>query len=286
MSDVDIERIKNLDLPPLEHRYAARDTILYALGLGYGTNPLDETDLSYVYEENLKTVPSICCVLSHPGFWLKDPVYKVNWIKILHAEQAFTIHQPIPASGAVRGEYRIAGCEDRGADKGAMLHIDKTLVDMETNARIATVRSSVYLRGDGGQGGFGSAVQPATPLPAREPDRVIELATAANSALIYRLSGDLNPLHADPKVARQAGFGRPILHGLCTFGVACRALLTAYCGEEPKRLRAMFARFSAPVYPGETIRVEFFEGEEIRFRAVAKERGVVVLDRCTATIER
>jgi acyl dehydratase len=283
---VDIERIKNLRLAPIEHPYAVRDTILYALGLGYGINPLDETELSYVYEENLKTVPSICSVLSHPGFWMKEPVYKINWVKILHAEQAFTIHAPLPATGIVRGEYRIAGCEDRGADKGAMLYVEKILFDAAAGTKLATVHSSVYLRGDGGQGSFGAAPPAALPLPARDPDRVIELPTAPNSALIYRLSGDKNPLHADPKIARQAGFDRPILHGLCTFGLACRALLSAYCGENPARLRSMFTRFSSPVYPGETIRVEFYEADGIRFRALVKERGVVVLDRCTATIER
>jgi acyl dehydratase len=282
---VDTERIKHLSLPPIEQPYAVRDTILYALGLGYGANPLSEAELAYVYEENLKTVPSICSVLSHPGFWLKDPIYKINWVKILHAEQSFTIHEPLPPSGAVRGEYRIAGCEDRGADKGAMLYVEKILFDAAKGTKLATVHSSVYLRGDGGQGSFGTPGPAATPLPSRDPDRVIELTTAPSSALIYRLSGDLNPLHADPKIARQAGFERPILHGLCTFGVACRALLSAYCAENPARLRSMFARFSSPVYPGDTIRVEFYEAEEIRFRAVVKERGVVVLDRCSATIE-
>ena len=282
---MDVERIKNLNLAPITQRYDVRDTILYALGLGYGANPLDEAELAYVYEEEIKTVPSICSVLSHPGFWLKDPVYKVNWVKVLHAEQAFTIHQPIPSSGTVRGEYGIAGCEDRGPDKGAMLYLDKTLLDAITGAKVATVRSTVFLGGDGGQGSFGAPVQPAAPLPAREPDRVVEIATYPSSALVYRLSGDWNPLHADPQIARQAGFERPILHGLCTFGVACRAILQAYCHEDPSRLRSMFARFSSPVYPGETIRIEFHETEQIRFKAIVKERGIVVLDRCSTVID-
>jgi acyl dehydratase len=283
---LDIERIKNLALAPIEQHYDVRDTILYALGLGYGANPLDEAELAYVFEQDLKTVPSMCSVLSHPGFWLKDPLYKVNWIKVLHAEQAFTIHRPIPSSGTVRGQYRVAGCEDRGADKGAMLHMEKTLLDAASGEKLATVRSTVFLRGDGGQGSFGAPIQPATPLPERKPDRVVEIPTHPSSALLYRLSGDWNPLHADPKVARQAGFDRPILHGLCTFGVACRAILQTYCRDEPARLRSLFARFSAPVYPGETIRIEFHETEEIRFKAIVKERGIVVLDRCAALIDR
>jgi len=146
---MDIEKIKDLDLPPIEHRYEFRDTILYALGLGYGADPLNEAELRFVYEENLKVVPSICSVLSHPGFWLKDPQYKVNWVKVLHAEQAFVIHAPIPPAGRVRGEYRVVGAEDKGADKGAMLHVEKTLFNEADNARVATVRSTVFLRGDG-----------------------------------------------------------------------------------------------------------------------------------------
>jgi len=282
---MDIEKIKDLDLPPVEHRYEFRDTILYALGLGYGADPLNEAELRFVYEENLKVVPSICSVLSHPGFWLKDPQYKVNWVKVLHAEQAFVIHAPIPPAGRVRGEYRVVGAEDKGADKGAMLHVEKTLFNEADNARVATVRSTVFLRGDGGQGGFGDPIPAPSAIPAREPDRVVELPTLPSAALIYRLSGDYNPLHADPKIARQAGFDRPILHGLCSYGLACRAILKAYCADEPARLHSMFSRFSSPVYPGETIRFEFHEiGAEIRFKAVVKERGVVVLDRCSAEV--
>jgi acyl dehydratase len=282
---MDIEKIRNLNLPPVEHRYGVRDTILYALGLGYGADPLDQAELRFVYEENLKVVPAICSVISHPGFWLKDPAYKIDWVKVLHAEQAFTIYQAIPVSGHIRGEFRIIGVEDKGIGKGAMLHLEKTLFDVASNQKLATVRSTVILRGDGGQGGYGEAMKAATPLPPGEPHRAMEIPTLAGAALIYRLSGDWNPLHADPKIARQAGFDRPILHGLCTYGVACRAILKTYCDNDPTRLRSLFARFSAPVYPGETIRVEFHESEgEIRFKAIAKERGVVVLDRCSAEV--
>ncbi len=282
---MNLDKIKNLDIAPIVQRYEFRDSILYALGLGYGADPLDESELPFVYEESMKVVPSMVSVLSHPGFWLKDPQYGVNWVKVLHAEQAFTIHSPIPTQGAVRGEYTIIGVEDKGADKGAMLHIEKALFDEADGAKLATVRSSVYLRGDGGQGGFGSAVEAALPIPKREPDRVVEFSTLPSAALIYRLSGDYNPLHADPKVARKAGFERPILHGLCSFGLGCRALLKAYCGNDPARLTSMFARFSSPVYPGETIRFEFHDIDGgIRFKAVVKERNVVVLDRCSATL--
>jgi acyl dehydratase len=282
---MDIERITDLQLGPNAQRYEVKDTILYALGLGYGAHPLDEAELRYVYEDGLRAVPTMCCVLSHPGFWMKDPIYKVNWVKVLHAEQAFTMHRPLSASGEVRAEFKVIGIDDKGPEKGSFLHVEKTLYDVADGTRLATVRSTNFLRGDGGQGSAGTPVQPAEPLPAGSPDRVVEIPTLPSAALVYRLSGDWNPLHADPRIARQAGFDRPILHGLCTYGVACRAILRAYCDDDPARLHAMFARFSAPVLPGETIRVEFYEGGgALRFRAIAKERGSVVLDRCSATV--
>jgi len=282
---MDIQKIKDLKLPPLEQRYEVRDTILYALGLGYGADPLDEAELPFVYEENLKTVPSLVSLLCHPGFWLRDPIYGVDWIKILHAEQDFRIHKPLPASGTIRGTYRVAGIEDKGADKGAVLHQEKSLYDTADNALLATVRSTLFMRANGGEGGFGDAMPPAEVLPAGDPHKIIEYPTLERQALIYRLSGDWNPLHADPKVARKAGFDKPILHGLCVNGIACRGILSAYCGNDPARLKSMFVRFSKPVFPGETIRLEFYEEKtRLRFRAIAKERNVVVLDRCSAEV--
>jgi len=266
--------------PALDHSYDFRDTILYALGLGYGADPLDESELRFVYEQGLLTVPSLCAVLAHPGFWLQDPVFGVDWLKILHAEQAFEIHKPLPTSGTVRGSFRVMGVEDKGAAKGALLHQEKTLSDPGTGERFATVRSTLFLRGDGGGGGFGDVPANMADLPDRAPDRSMEIPTLPRQALIYRLSGDWNPIHVDPKMARKAGFERPILHGLCTTGIACRAVLGAYCDNEPARLRSMFVRFSKPVYPGETLRVEFFEeSEALRFRVIATQRNAIVLDR-------
>jgi acyl dehydratase len=282
---MDIGKIRNLKLEPIEQGYDKRDTILYALGLGYGADPLDESELPFVFEGRLKLVPSITCVLCHPGFWLQHPEYDVNWVKILHAEQAFRIHRPIPPTGRMRGTYSVSGVEDKGAEKGALLHQQKQLYDAATGELLATVRSTLFLRGDGGQGEFGEREAAAGALPDGKPDRVVEFPTDIRSALIYRLSGDWNPLHADPAVARKAGFERPISHGLGTTGVAARAVLREYCGNDADRLRSMFVRFSAPVYPGETIRIEFYGGgERVRFRAVAAERGVTVLDRCEAEI--
>jgi acyl dehydratase len=277
---MNLNRIREWQPSPLDHAYSFRDTILYALGLGYGADPQDESELRFVYEQGLMTVPSLCSVLAHPGFWLQDPVFGVDWVKILHAEQAFEIHNPLPTNGTVRGSFRVMGVEDKSAAKGALLHQEKILSDPGTGERFATVRSTLFLRGDGGGGGFGELPPNMTDLPDRAADRSVDVPTLPQQALIYRLSGDWNPIHADPMMARKAGFDRPILHGLCTHGIACRALLRAYCGNDPARLRSMFVRFSKPVYPGETLRVEFFEeADGLRFRVIAAERNAIVMDR-------
>ena len=283
---MDIEKIRALTTAPIVQHYDKRDTILFALGLGYGADPLDEAELPFVYEKNLVCSPAYANILCHPGFWAQDPQFGIDWIKILHAEQHLVMHRPLPAKGALRGEYRVAGIEDKGKERGALLHQEKDLLDELTGTHLATVRSTLFLRGDGGQGGFGQAMPAAEPLPDRRPDRVVEVQTLSRQALVYRLSGDWNPLHADPAIARKAGFAAPILHGLCTKGIANRAILSAYCDNDVARFRDMFVRFSKPVMPGETIRVEFFEtgGRELRFRAIAVERGDIVLDRCSATV--
>lgn len=285
---VDIEKIRNMRPGAIEQSYGKRDTILYALGLGYGADPLDEAELAFVYEGeggNPRCVPAFVNVLCHPGFWAQDPQYGIDWVRILHAEQEFTIHRPVPASGTLRGEYRATGIEDKGPGRGALLHETRELFDAASGEKMATVRSTLFMRGSGGLGGYGSAPAAAEPVPEGVPSRVVSIPTLPRQALIYRLSGDWNPLHVDPAIARQAGFERPILHGLCTSGIACRAVLAAYCGNDPARLHGMFVRFSKPVMPGETIRFEFFEEPgRLRFRALAVERGAVVLDRCTATL--
>lgn len=283
---MDIEKIRTMAIDPIIQPYDKRDTILYALGLGYGVDPLDEAELPFVYEKDLRCLPSYANILCHPGFWAQDPQFGIDWVKILHAEQDLVMHQALPATGAIRGEYRVAGLEDKGEGRGALLHQEKDLFDDATGDHLATVRSTLFLRGNGGEGGFGDAMPAAQPVPDRAPDRIVEIPTLPRQALIYRLSGDWNPLHADPTIARKAGFDRPILHGLCTKGLANRAILASYCDHDVARFQSMFVRFSKPVMPGETIRFEFFEegAGQLRFRAVAVERNAVVLDRCSASV--
>ena len=283
---MDVERIRNMTIDPIVQSYDFRDTILYALGLGYGSDPLDRSELPFVYEKDLRCLPSYANLLCHPGFWAQKAEFGIDWVKILHAEQDYQIHSPLPATGTIRGEYSVVGIEDKGEGRGALLHQAKTLYDTRDDTVLAVVRSTLFMRGNGGEGGFGEAPPVAEKLPERAPDRVVEIETLPRQALIYRLSGDYNPIHADPDLAQKAGFSQPILHGLCTNGIATRAILKAYADNDPARLTSMFVRFSSPVMPGETIRCEFFEGDggRLRFRAIAKERDTVVLDRCSALV--
>jgi acyl dehydratase len=282
---MNLDAIKAHQIKPIEHAYTAKDAILYALGLGYGGQPADPHELQFVYEKGLKAVPSIAVVLAHPGFWVSEPSLGVDWIKILHGEQSFAIFKPLPASGAVRGTYEVSAVEDRGPEKGAIMHVTKRLHDAASGERVAEVTSVYMLRGDGGQGGFGNPPPAPAPIEDNVASHVVEIATLPQAALIYRLSGDFNPIHADPAAAAKAGFPRPILHGLCSMGLATRALIASVAGHDPARLRAVSVRFSKPVFPGETLRVEVFgAGPTYRFRATATERNIVVLDRGTAVV--
>jgi acyl dehydratase len=275
---IDYQTLKNWPIPTVEQRYEARDTILYALGLGCGSDPTDRDDLRFVYEDGLAALPTMAVVLGAPGFWLKDPATGVDWRKVLHGEQGLTLHRPVPPAGVVTGRSRILEILDRG-ERGAFMYSERTLVDRTSGALIATTTSTTVLRGEGGFGGPSGPAPEAHALPERAPDLAVDLPTLPQAALIYRLSGDDNPLHADPAVAQAVGFPRPILHGLCSFGVAGRAVLRACCANDPRRLRRFQLRFSAPVFPGETIRTEIWrDGAVVSFRARAVERNVVVLN--------
>ena len=277
---IDYGTLKNWPFAPIEHAYTARDSILYALGLGFGADPVDRRQLDFVYEEGLKALPTMAVVLAYPGFWLKDPGTGVDWKKVLHGEQGLKVHEPLPAAGTVVGTTRIDALIDKGAGKGALLYSTREVRDKASGKLLAEVASCGFLRGDGGFGGPAGATPKPHAIPERAPDLSTDLRTVPQAALIYRLSGDFNPLHADPEVARAAGFERPILHGLCTYGVAGHALLKLVCDYDPAQLKRMDVRFSAPVYPGETIRTEVWrEGERrFAFRCTVPERNTLVLN--------
>ena len=236
-------------------------------------------------EPELLTLPSMAAVLSPPGFWARHPDAGIDWVRILHGEQAMEIHRPLPAAATVAATAKVTDIVDKGPEKGALLFVERTVTEVETGEALATLRSTTFARGDGGCGGTTETAPAPHPIPDRAPDLACDLATAPNSALIYRLSGDPNPLHASPSVARAAGFDRPILHGLCCWGVAGHAILKSCCGYDPARIRSMALRFSAPVYPGETIRTEMWrDGNIVSFRARVAERDAVVLNNGRAEI--
>ncbi len=272
--------------PDIQADYTHRDTILYALGVGACDDPADARQLRLVYEKDLLALPSFSCVLAHPGPWLTEPGLEIKWVKLLHAEQSFELQKPLPAQGHLVGKFRITGIADKGAEKGAMLYLEKNLHSSDTDELIGSVRSTYFLRGDGGCGNWGTVAPAPEPVPDEAASGQIDMPTLDISALIYRLSGDYNPLHADPAVAQKAGFEKPILQGLCTYGVACQSLVKVLCDGDASRLRSMSARFTKPVYPGETIRTEFWrqEGGCYRFRSFSVERELVVLDRGSVRI--
>ena len=267
-----IDPDKLLSMPPIVTRQTLtpRDTILYALGIG-------ASELDFLFEERLKALPMMAVTLGYPGFFWRDPAYGANWQKILHGEQSTIFHAPLPTAGEIVGSTVIEALYDKGADKGALAMVTREIHD-GAGTHLATSRSMTFLRGDGGFGGSAEGAPVPHAIPNRAPDDVVTLTTAANQAQIYRLSGDLNPLHIDPDVAKAGGFEAPILHGLATYGVIGRALLAARCGNDPVRLKRLDGRFSSPVYPGETIETSIWDegGGKLAFRARVVERDKII----------
>jgi acyl dehydratase len=282
---LDPETLLTHEFEEIEHTYTERDTALYALGVGLGHDPLDGDQLRFLYEDGMAALPTMAVVLAYPGFWLEEPWTGVDWVKVLHGEQSIRIHKPLPTAATVRARTRVTEVVDKGAAKGALIYTERDVYDCASGDLLCTLGASAFARGDGG---FAAAPGPGHPVhhvPARAPDLVRDSPTLPQAALIYRLSGDLNPLHAVPAVARAAGFAAPILHGLATLGVAGHAILAACCAYDPARLRSMGLRFSAPVYPGETIRTEMWRDDGVvSFRSRVVARDVVVLDNGRAEV--
>jgi acyl dehydratase len=248
---------------PTIYEWTERDTLLYALGVGAGTG-----DLAYTTENSheipqqvLPTFAVICCM----GFAAAPLVGSFNWGMLLHGSQEIRLSAPLPASGSLSVVAEVADIQDKGAGKNAILILRARGTDPATGAQVAETLTTLVIRGDGGFGGQPGQRAAAPEFPDREPDARIALPTRDDQALIYRLSGDRNPLHSDPWFAREmAGFPTPILHGLCTYGVAGRALLAELAGGQAARLTAVAARFSAPVFPGETLTTSIWRTESGR----------------------
>jgi len=282
---IDYEKLINWKIPEVAQQFTRRDTMLYALGVGLGADPCDASELKFVYEQNLQALPTMAIILGYPGPWHAHPDTGITRSHVVHGEQSFVIHRPLPVEGEIAGLTKVTGVVDKGKDKGALVMTECTVRDKAGGNTLCTLTSTSFCRADGGFGGPAGPAKTPHPIPATPPDAVCDLPTLPQAALIYRLSGDYNPLHAEPAAAQKAGYPRPILHGRCTFSVAGHAILKTCCGYDPARFRSMAGRFSSPVYPGETIRTEIWRnGSIVSFRSTVPARGVTVLNNGRAEI--
>jgi acyl dehydratase len=274
-----IDRAKLLAFPIPEGRQelTGRGMALYALSIGIGHDPLDRASL--VYLDPLRgpaPMPAMVLVMAHPGFWMGHPDSGIDPRAVLHGTQRYDILAELPRGGVVTSRSRVTGLVDKGPSKAALILTETNLFD-ENGLLFARLLRNTFVRGGGGFGGdWGMSPPSLPPAPVGEPDIFIDLPTRPEQALLYRLNGDLNPLHSDPDVARAAGFERPILHGLCVMGAIGWALMRGAGVDADASLPSMALRFVHPVRPGETIRTEIWRAGQ--FRASVPERGCVVAD--------
>lgn len=262
------------DFGATRHDYSVRDAILYALGVGLGSDPTDEAELSYLDESRLAVLPTFAVTLASPGMWIRDPRFDVTFSQLLHSAQDATFGAPLPASGAIVGTARVAAIGDRGEGRGADLVLERELRSVDGTTLFATLRQTLLLRGDGGFGGEPLERAPQL-VPARTPDLVTGTRLSRRAALIYRLSGDWNPLHVDPAFARSAGFDRPIMHGLGTYATVGITVAKAI-GASPLSIRRLACRFSGVTYPGDELSISIWtEPGQTIFVAHAGERKVI-----------
>ena len=270
--------------------YSRRDTMFYALSLGFGTDPLDEWQLEHVLEDRLRAFPTMALVLAHPGPWTALPETGVNRKGVVHGEQILTIHRRLPATARVKSTNRVTAVVDKGPTKGAVIQTEREIYEAETGHLLATLGGTTFCRRDGGfdstgQNTFGSPREEASDSPKREPDVVAHVGTSTQAALLYRLNGDYNPIHSDPEAARESGFERPIVHGLLTFGLAARLLEQTFA---PLALGSIRARFAATMFPGETLMLRIWRDTDniVWFSGTCKERDVDVLSKGQAIMIR
>ncbi len=268
-----------------EGSWTQDDVILYHLGLGAGLEkPTDAKELEYTYEKNLKALPSfgVIPVFDALGKGMGGtPGIEVNFALVLHGEQDIEIHKPIPVAAEVVNQPRIAGIYDKG--KAALI-----VMEVETSEKggdkLFTNRFSIFARGEGGFGGD-SGPKAGNAAPDRAPDNQVESRTLPNQALLYRLSGDKNPLHADPEFASMGGFDVPILHGLCSYGVVCKAVVDTMLDGDVNQVARYQARFAGVLFPGETIVTSMWkEGNQVLVSAKSKERDAPVITNCAVTL--
>ena len=236
-------------IPEVRQQFSKRDTMLYALGVGLGANPVDRDQLRFVYEQDLQALPTMATILGYPGRWHADPATGVTATHTVLGGKALTIDRALPVEGAIVSRTEIASLIDKGAGKGALITTESIVSDEANGGLICVATQTIFCRADGGFGGPTGPAPAVHQLPHTEPHHVCDIPTLPQAALIYRLSGDYHELHADPAYAQRAGFQRPILQGRCTFSVAGHAILKTCCRYDASRFKSMAGRFSSPVYP-------------------------------------
>jgi acyl dehydratase len=273
------EELKNLKNLGQKYAYTDREVMLYAYGIGLGADPMDEKELAFVNEaaftpRPLKVVPTFASVAA----WGAGPgEMNLNRVLVVDGERDITFHRPLPTAAHILADSSVLEVFDKGKDKGVVISHQTVLKD-EKGEKLATLVASRFARGDGGFGGPNLTQPEPHKMPSRAPDRTIDITTRPDQALVYRLCGDRNPLHSDPEFAKRAGFPRPILHGMCTYGLTCRAVLQTYADYDPAAFRRHAVRFSSPVYPGETVTVDLWkDGDVVSFEAKVASRGVTVI---------
>jgi acyl dehydratase len=264
---------------PQERSWNSKDALLYAVGVGAGLgDPLAELEFTTENSEGIeqKVLPTYAVLIAQGR--TSGRLGDFDPAMLVHAEQAVELHRPLPVEGTVRTTSTVTGIYDKGS--GALVVTENVAVDAATGEPLATTRSSAFIRGEGGFGGERGS-DAAWDRPDRAPDHQVTYQTRPEQALVYRLSGDRNPLHVDPKFAARGGFDRPILHGLCTYGVTGRALLHVLCDSDPARFGSMSGRFSRPVWPGEALTVSVWrpDGSDTALFQTTKDDGTVVIDR-------
>ena len=275
---LDPHALMTLSIAPRNPAYTDRDSLLYAIAAGMGAD-----DLPFVWENQQRVLPSLATMLAFDDTWLEAG--KIALDQVVHGALDLRFFHPLAAAGNARAETAIVGLDDKGPGRGGLVFIETTL--HQNGAPAASVLSTLFVRGAGGFGGPVGQQAATTALPPTAPDDVCRVPTAANQALLFRLLGDRNPLHVDPALATRVGFNRPILHGACTFAIACAELIRRFCDHDPARLTRLAARFAGPLYPGETLEFSFWRTDGgIGFRANAAERGALVLDNGFAGLGR